>query len=61
MTGRTFPAMQAAAATDSAVAARVRHFVYRTREELYDYARDPDALHNPQLPAFERLVAERRM
>lgn len=46
MTGRTFPAMTAAAAKDSVIAARVKYFVYRTREELYDYFRDPDALHN---------------
>jgi len=46
MAGRTFAAMQKAAVTDPAIASRVRHFVYRTREELYDYRSDPDALHN---------------
>jgi N-sulfoglucosamine sulfohydrolase len=46
MAGRTFPAMRLAAETDTAIAARVRHFVYRTTEELYDYRRDPNALHN---------------
>ncbi len=46
MQGLTFPAMRAAAATDPAAAARVKHFVYRTKEELYDYANDPHALHN---------------
>jgi N-sulfoglucosamine sulfohydrolase len=87
MTGRTFAAMRQAAETDTAIAARVRHFVFRTKEELYDYQRDPNALHNligvpgsdaiaakyrelllrhlresadPQLPAFERFLAERR-
>jgi N-sulfoglucosamine sulfohydrolase len=46
MGGLTFPAMRAAAATDPAIAARVKHFVYRTKEELYDYANDPHALRN---------------
>jgi N-sulfoglucosamine sulfohydrolase len=46
MVGLTFPAMREAAARDAGIAARVRHFVYRTKEELYDYASDPDALHN---------------
>jgi N-sulfoglucosamine sulfohydrolase len=46
MAGLTFPAMRQAAATDPAIAARVRHFVYRTKEELYDYETDPHALHN---------------
>ncbi len=46
MGGLTFPAMRGAAATDPAIAARVKHFVYRTKEELYDYANDPHALHN---------------
>ena len=46
MTGHTFLAMRQAAETDPAIAARVRHFVYRTKEELYDYTRDPNALHN---------------
>lgn len=86
MDGRTFATMLKAAETDTAIAARVRHMIYRTREELYDYRRDPDALHNligspgsdviaakyrelllrhlresadPQLPAFERLLAQR--
>jgi N-sulfoglucosamine sulfohydrolase len=44
--GRTFKAMRAAAATDAKIAARVRHFLYRTVEEFYDYETDPDALHN---------------
>jgi N-sulfoglucosamine sulfohydrolase len=87
MTGRTFAAMRRAAETDTAIAARVRFFVYRGKEELYDYRRDPNALRNligtpgsdaiaaryrelllrhlresadPQLPAFERFLAERR-
>jgi N-sulfoglucosamine sulfohydrolase len=46
MAGLTFPAMRAAATTDPAIAARVKHFVYRSKEELYDYANDPHALQN---------------
>ena len=46
MIGRTFPAMRLAAVTDTAIAARVRHLVYRTPEELYDYRSDPNARHN---------------
>lgn len=44
--GLTFKAMTVAARSDKAIAARVKHFVYRTKEEFYDYANDPDALHN---------------
>jgi N-sulfoglucosamine sulfohydrolase len=44
--GLTFKAMQAAAKEDKQIAARVKHFVFRTKEELYDYQTDPDALHN---------------
>ncbi len=44
--GLTFKAMQAAAKMDAAVAARVKLFQYRAPEELYDFAKDPDALHN---------------
>jgi N-sulfoglucosamine sulfohydrolase len=44
--GRTFKAMTEAAKSDDAIAARVKHFVYRTKEEFYDYANDPAALHN---------------
>ena len=38
--------MRIAAASDEAIAARVKHFLYRVPEELYDYSRDPDALGN---------------
>ncbi len=44
--GRTFRAMQAAAATDAGIAARVALFRHRVVEEFYDFERDPDALHN---------------
>jgi N-sulfoglucosamine sulfohydrolase len=46
MQGLTFLAMRAAGAHDPAIAARVNHFIYRTKEEFYDYASDPHALHN---------------
>src|SRR4029453_7286210 len=46
MVGLTFPAMREAAPVNPDIAARVRHFVYRTKEELYDYSSDPYALHN---------------
>jgi len=46
MRGLTFPAMQAAAADDAAIAARIEHLLHRAKEELYDYATDPDALDN---------------
>ena len=38
--------MMNAAKTDPKIAARVKHFMYRTSEELYDYSTDPDALSN---------------
>lgn len=44
--GRTFKAMQQAGEGEAAVAARVRFFQHRVLEELYDFADDPDALHN---------------
>ncbi|MCH7824771.1 MAG: hypothetical protein IH849_08215, partial [Acidobacteria bacterium] len=50
--GLTFPAMREAGARDQAAAARVDHYLYRSREELYDYLLDPDAL--------ESLVGQRQ-
>jgi N-sulfoglucosamine sulfohydrolase len=44
--GLTFRGMQAAAKTNPEIAARVRFFEYRTVQEFYDFANDPDALHN---------------
>jgi N-sulfoglucosamine sulfohydrolase len=44
--GLTFKAMQAAAKTNPKIAARVKLFQYRAVEEFYDFANDPDALHN---------------
>jgi len=44
--GRSFKAMQAAAATDADIARRVDLFVHRVPEELYDFQADPDAYRN---------------
>ncbi|WP_269538883.1 sulfatase family protein [Cerasicoccus fimbriatus] len=44
--GRTFNAMQAAAAQDPELAARVQLFLYRVPEEFYDFQNDPHALVN---------------
>ena len=44
--GLSMKAMKAAAADDPALAARVKHFLYRTTEELYDYESDPDEYTN---------------
>lgn len=44
--GLTFNAMREAAENDPAIAARVKHFLYRVPEELYDFAADPDAKRN---------------
>ena len=44
--GLTMKAMQKAATPDAQGAARVKLFLKRTPEELYDYRADPDARHN---------------
>ena len=44
--GLTMKAMQKAAGSNVDIAARVRLFLKRTPEELYDYQSDPDARHN---------------
>ena len=44
--GLTMAAMKTAAADNSSIAARVKLFLYRVPEELYDYEKDPDALNN---------------
>lgn len=46
MNGLTYPAMQAAAKTDIAVAGRVELLLHRVPEELYDFAADPHGLKN---------------
>ena len=60
-TGLTFKAMTQAAKNDKGIAARVQHFVYRSKEELYDYEHDPDALHNlASDPKFANKLKEMR-
>lgn len=44
--GLTMNAMREAAESDAQVAERVKHFLYRAPEELYDLQSDPDALVN---------------
>lgn len=44
--GQTMAAMQVAATTDAAIAARIELFRYRVPEEFYDLEHDPDCLHN---------------
>jgi N-sulfoglucosamine sulfohydrolase len=46
MSGLTFKAMQKAAETDPAIAARVALYLKRVPEELYDLQADPDCLTN---------------
>ena len=38
--------MVSAAQSDPVIAARVKHYLYRTPFEFYDYQQDPDALQN---------------
>ena len=62
--GLTMNAMIAAAETDEALAARLKDFLYRTKEEFYDYENDPDALRNiiddptyaDEIAQFRRLM-----
>ncbi|MGB2824181.1 MAG: sulfatase [Phycisphaerae bacterium] len=44
--GLSMNAMKAAAETDKSIAARVKLFLYRVPEELYDFENDPAALKN---------------
>ncbi len=46
MSGRTFAAMQKAAADNPAIAERVKHYLYRSVEEYYEYDTDPNAMNN---------------
>ena len=46
MSGLTWKAMVKAAESDPKVAARVKHYSYRSKFEFYDYQSDPDALTN---------------
>ena len=44
--GRTMKAMRKAAENDEEIAARVKLFLYRVTEELYDLEQDPCCLNN---------------
>jgi N-sulfoglucosamine sulfohydrolase len=44
--GLTWPAMVEGSAADAQLASRVRFYSYRTREELYDFQKDPSGVHN---------------
>ena len=46
MSGLTWKAMAKAAESDPKLAARTKHYLYRSPFEFYDYEKDPDALNN---------------
>jgi N-sulfoglucosamine sulfohydrolase len=46
MNGLTWKAMTKAAENDPSLAKRVKHYLYRTPFEFYDYKKDIDALDN---------------
>ena len=46
MSGLTWKAMANASENDPALAERIKHYLFRTPFEFYDYAKDPDALNN---------------
>lgn len=46
MSGLTWKAMAQAAENDPVLARRVKHYLFRTPFEFYDYGKDPDALNN---------------
>ena len=64
MQGLTFPAMKEEARHDPTIALRVKHLIYRTAEELYDYSQDADALvnlveepnHRPEVERYRALM-----
>lgn len=59
--GLTFPAMQATARQDPAVASRVEMLLHRTPEEFYDLQRDPDALNNlARDPRYQEQLKQAR-
>ena len=61
MSGRTFAAMVEAAKSDTGIAERVRHYLYRCPEEFYHYETDPDALDNQiDHPEVELQLSEAR-
>lgn len=61
MNGRTYAAMKAAAPNSPSIADRVKLYLYRTPEELYDFSKDPNALRNLATdPAHARTLRTMR-
>lgn len=59
--GLTMKAMRQAAMTNPEIAARVKLFLYRVPEELYDYEKDPDARNNlAKNPRYKKVLTEMR-
>ena len=59
--GITMKAMRQAADSNPTIAARVKHFLYRTPEEFYDYQADPDARVNLiDDPRYQTQIAQFR-
>ena len=59
--GLTMKAMRKAADSNPIIAARVKHFLYRTPEEFYDYQTDPDARTNLiDDPRYQTQIAQFR-
>lgn len=59
--GLSFAAMKVAGRSDTAIADRVRLFLYRVPEEFYDFETDPDALNNLiDDPAYKHEIGEMR-
>ncbi|MHC4123089.1 MAG: sulfatase family protein [Planctomycetota bacterium] len=60
-TGLTMAAMKKAAKTNPEIAARVKLFLYRVPEELYDFSCDPDAKINlVNEPAYKKQLKQMR-
>ena len=60
--GLTVQAMHLAAKSNPIIDKRVRHFVFRTPEEFYDYEQDPDARVNLiDDPRHEQRIQQRRL
>ncbi len=61
MSGLTWKALAKAAESDPKLAARAKHYLYRTPFEFYDYEKDPDALRNLMSdPAYAETIAAYR-
>jgi len=59
--GLSMKAMEKAAEDNPRIAQRVQIFLYRVSEELYDFSKDPDALHNlVNDPAYRQDIRSMR-